>query len=92
MTPAGGGDWPETAYSFFLQQGYTNALVVGGNLKYHTYAHEERGAMPDVLFDLDADPGETRNLVDDPAYAVALRELRRRPAEVTITGNRPNVP
>lgn len=81
MTPGGGDGWPDTAYSFFLQQGYTNALVVSGNLKYHTYAHEERSAMPDVLFDLEADPGETRNLADDPAYDAALGELRGRLAE-----------
>jgi len=31
-----------------------------------------------VLFDLDADPGETRNVLDDPAYADAVAQFRIR--------------
>jgi arylsulfatase A-like enzyme len=34
------------------------------------------------LFDLKADPAETRNLVADPAYAAALAEMRERFAAV----------
>lgn len=34
------------------------------------------GARPEQLFDLDADPGEVRNLVSAPAFESALREHR----------------
>jgi len=32
---------------------------------------------PEMLFDLQADPAERRNLADDPAYADVLNEMRR---------------
>jgi len=32
--------------------------------------------MPDVLFDLEADPGELRNVVDEPRYAVDVHALQ----------------
>ncbi len=41
--------------------------------KYTRYA-EDGG---EELYDLEADPGETRTLVDDPAHAAALEEHRR---------------
>ncbi|MCH8475325.1 MAG: sulfatase-like hydrolase/transferase [Opitutales bacterium] len=66
----------EEIYSFFLQQGFRNIMVKRGNLKYQHYEHEERGILPEVLFDLEKDPGETRNWVDDPAYADSLKTLR----------------
>lgn len=34
--------------------------------------------MPDVLFDLEADPGELRNVAGDPRYAGAVQHLRVR--------------
>jgi len=34
--------------------------------------------MPDVLFDLERDPGELRNVAGDPRYADAVRDLRER--------------
>jgi arylsulfatase A-like enzyme len=34
------------------------------------------GRPPEELYDLDADPHETENLVDDPAYAEVLERLR----------------
>jgi arylsulfatase A-like enzyme len=33
---------------------------------------------PEILYDLDADPHETKNLAGDPAYGEVLGELRRR--------------
>jgi hypothetical protein len=33
---------------------------------------------PEQLFDIDSDPFEVRNLVDDPAHQTKLRELRQR--------------
>jgi choline-sulfatase len=61
-------DWPDEACSFFLQQGFTNVMIKQGHLKYQWYQHEEKGVMPEVLFDLERDPLEKSNLIDDPAY------------------------
>ena len=47
-------------------------------LKYQYYGEE----MPEVLFDLERDPGETQNVIDDPQYAVALTGFRQRRAEL----------
>lgn len=79
----GGGDaWRDEACSFFLQQGFSNGMVKQGALKYQWYHHEQHGAMPEVLFDLAADPTESRNLIDEPAYAEALVGLRQRRCEL----------
>jgi len=42
------------------------------NLKYVERTQE----WPSELFDLEADPGETRNVIDDPAYRAQLKTLR----------------
>jgi choline-sulfatase len=73
---AGSDETPRRSYSFFLQQGFRNAMVVEQSLKYQAYFHEERGRLPEVLFDLAADPGETRDLASDPTYAAQLPRLR----------------
>jgi arylsulfatase A-like enzyme len=53
---------------------------------------------PDELYDLRADPAERRNLIDAPAHAAVLNELRRtltewfgRYADPEIDGTRWNV-
>jgi arylsulfatase A-like enzyme len=48
-------------------------LVVSGNIKYVA----NRGQM-DELYDLEADPFELTNLVDDPAHAGDLADMRAR--------------
>lgn len=40
-----------------------------------SYMEFEKGEMPAALFDLEKDPWETRNIVDDPAYAAARKEM-----------------
>jgi choline-sulfatase len=45
-------------------------------IKYQYYGEE----MPEVLFDLERDPDETQNLIDDPRYADLLPRFRRRRA------------
>ena len=52
----------------------TNLMIKQDDLKYQYYGE----AMPEVLFDLAADPHERRNLIDEPRYAAALKDLRER--------------
>ncbi len=67
---------PET----FSQRERDQFMLRHGNLKYMSYA-----GAPEVLFDLDADPGETHNLATDPAYASRLAALRERLRAFTAT-------
>jgi choline-sulfatase len=55
-----------------------HCFVVQGDLKYCHFGDDGE----EVLFDLAADPGETENRVDDPAYADAVAALRERRAEL----------
>lgn len=73
--------WPNEAYSFFLQQGYRNIMVKQGKLKYQWYEHTKHGVMPEVLFDLEKDPHETVNFINDPAYAETIELLREKAAK-----------
>ncbi len=50
--------------------------------KKFSYMEFERGAIPAALYDLEKDPWETINVVDDPAYA----EVRRQMAELLRAG------
>ena len=80
LTPLARGearDWPDEAHSYFLQQGFRNGMIKKGSLKYQWYDHDEKGEMPDVLFDLERDPRERKNLIDDPRYSEAVAEFRR---------------
>lgn len=77
-------DWPDDSYSFFLQQGFRNGMIKQGSLKYQWYHHEDHGELPEVLFDLAADPLETRNLIDDPAYRDAVESLRKKSFEEKV--------
>lgn len=48
--------------------------VIGPRYKYILY---QWGRNREAFFDLDSDPGETRNLIDDPAVAGELSNARR---------------
>lgn len=48
-------------------------MVRDGRFKYWHF-----NGMPDVLFDLERDPGELRNVAGDPRYAEEVRDLRVR--------------
>ena len=50
-------------------------MIKHGDLKYIAVEEGE-----DVLFDLGADPGETENRIDDPAYADEVEQFRARAA------------
>lgn len=41
----------------------------------YRYLEFEKGEMPAALFDLEKDPWETRNVVNDPAYAKVRAEM-----------------
>jgi len=56
------------------QFGTTNYMIVRDRLKYQWYGTD----MPEMLFDLERDPGETANYADDPAYAPAMDAFRAR--------------
>ena len=72
--------WRGEAVSQF---GTTNMMIVRGRLKYQYYGED----MPEVLFDLERNPGETVNYAQDPAYAEAMAGFRRRLAAL---GHGPN--
>lgn len=58
-------------------------FMVGGNgdpgevvrTRRYSYLEYKNGDMPAALFDLEKDPWETRNVIDDPAYASARSEM-----------------
>lgn len=79
-------EWSDEVQSFFLQQGYSNVMIKQGALKYQWYEQDTRGIMPEVLFDLAVDPRETRNMIDDPAYADAVAAFRIRREEIIKRG------
>ena len=55
-----------------------NLMIKRGALKYQWYGP----TMPEVLFDLEADPTERRNLIAEPRYRTALEAFRRRRTEL----------
>jgi choline-sulfatase len=67
--------WDDEAISHF---GDDFLMIKRGDLKYQSYGP----AMPEVLFDLARDPGETRNLIAEPCYAEDVAAFRRRRAEL----------
>ena len=60
------------------QFGGTNVMIKRNALKYQYYGEE----MPEVLFDLERDPKETSNLINDPTYKDALPAFRTRLKEL----------
>lgn len=88
LVPLLNGDtdvWHDEYHNETVSQGAGNGSVAGGldaedlmikrdDLKYCSYGETE------ILFDLAADPGETTNVIDDPAYADAVATFRDRRA------------
>jgi choline-sulfatase len=66
-------EWDDEVFSEYLAHGVARpvAMLRRGRHKL-IYSLDD----PPVLFDLEKDPGEFRNVADDPAYAPALEELR----------------
>lgn len=73
-------DWLNESVSQFTK---AHVMIKQDALKYQYYGED----IPEVLFDLEADPGETTNFADDPQYAEAMKRFRKRLAEL---GNGPN--
>jgi choline-sulfatase len=56
----------------------SHCKIKRSDLKYCYYGDD----VPEVLFDVESDPGETTNVRDDPAYAGALETFRSRRGEL----------
>ncbi|MGS2617778.1 sulfatase-like hydrolase/transferase [Micromonospora sp. LZ34] len=67
--------WDDEAVS---QYNGRNLMIKRGGLKYQYYGEE----MPEVLFDLHADSGETVNVIDSPVHADAVKAFRQRTTEL----------
>ena len=84
LAPLLNGDsanWDNETISQFTHNGGTNVMIKRDQLKYQYYPD-----MPEVLFDLDANPDETINFIDDPAYADAVAAFRARLGEIVVRG------
>lgn len=73
-------DWrQEFLYEYFFERAFPSTPTVIGlrakRMKLSTYHGLD---TPDELFDLEVDPGETDNRIDDPAYAERRQALRAR--------------
>jgi choline-sulfatase len=60
------------------QMGSHHVMIKQDALKYQYYGDDG----PEVLFDLDEDPGETTNVAEVPAYTEAMAQFRVRLAEL----------
>ncbi|WP_269540715.1 sulfatase-like hydrolase/transferase [Cerasicoccus fimbriatus] len=68
-------DWCNESVS---QIGPSHVMIKQDALKYQYYGED----VPEVLFDLEADPGELKNFANDPAYASAMARFRQRLGEL----------
>ena len=64
-------NWDNESISQYLGQ---YLMIKRNQLKYHYYGPD----MPEVLWDLEQDPGETINLISDPSYTGVLKQFRNR--------------
>ncbi|TDE11217.1 sulfatase-like hydrolase/transferase [Jiangella asiatica] len=62
-------------------------MIKRGALKYQFYGDEG----PEVLFDLDIDPAELRNLATDSDYAATMTSFRRRRDELGFAAESPGI-
>ncbi len=70
-----GEGWRNESVSQF---GARNLMIKWDGLKYQYYGEE----MPEALFDLERDPSERMNFIDDPRYADILAKFRCRRFEL----------
>ncbi|MBI1338558.1 MAG: sulfatase-like hydrolase/transferase [Phycisphaera sp.] len=74
--------WHARYHNETVSQFGQHLMVKRDALKYLRYDGDRFEGERDVLLDLEADPGETRNLIDEPRYASRLKELKSRAAEL----------
>ena len=74
------GGWDNETLAQFQRE---NFMIKQDSLKYQYYGPN----MPEALFDLEQDPSETRDFIDDPSYADHVARFRARLAEL---GHGPN--
>ena len=68
-------EWDDETISQF---GGRNCMIKRGALKYQYYGPD----MAEVLFDLERDPGETTNYMEEPGYAEEVAAFRQRLASL----------
>jgi uncharacterized sulfatase len=65
--------WDRAAYTQVQRGGFPGRSVRTERWRYTEWDAGKKGVQ---LYDLDADPRETRNLAEDPAHAKTVEELR----------------
>ncbi len=68
-------DWNNESIS---QMGKQHLMIKQDSLKYQYYGEQ----VPKVLFDLERDPNEARNVADIPEYAEVMLRFRKRLAQL----------
>ncbi len=84
LVPLMSGDaaaWREKYHNETISQVHGKSVMVKrDHLKYLRFDDERCVNEPDVLLDLEADPTESRNLIDQPHYAQRVAPLKARAA------------
>lgn len=79
-------EWHDRYHDESISQFYaTNLMIKRGALKYQWYGTD----MPEVLFDLQADPSERNNFANEAKYADAMKTFRIRRDELGFGPNGP---
>jgi choline-sulfatase len=78
LTPLLRGQSADWANESVSQLGTSHVMIKQDALKYQYYGED----VPEVLFDLERDPGEKHNCVGDAAYTGAVRTFRDRLAQL----------
>lgn len=69
-----GGDWDNVTYSYFVLEGRETLMIKMDHLKYQHYGE----GMDEVLFDLERDPDEKENFINDMAYKKQIEIFREK--------------
>lgn len=70
--------WSNETISQIKRKGIDHVMIKNGDLKYQYYGEE----IPEVLFDLQADPDETKNFINDEKYVASILAFRKRLVEL----------
>ncbi|MEX0777218.1 MAG: sulfatase-like hydrolase/transferase [Phycisphaeraceae bacterium] len=75
-------EWRQRHHNETISQIDRHCMIKRGALKYCWYQCRQGEAWPEVLFDLETDPGEARNVIGEPRYAEVVGLLRQRLAQL----------